>query len=285
MPSANRPAPPQSTKSPSSSSSSSSSSTPKPHESGELQNDSSDAVPASVQFAAEMRKRAPSITEPYVAYAVCEKLIKTCASQAEYSVPQRYEKGGVIPKTASGEDLGVGKGWWYEELGLTPTFTTWSQITFLHMYILHVRLRAFPASSAPTWHQHLLDHFFYTAEDRMVRDHNIAARGARNSYLKDLFVQWRGLLAGYDEGLVSGDAVLAAAVWRNVFKGDEGVDLRALAQVVSYTRGVVKGLEGMGDEEVARGDVVFGDPGSQKRGVVEVRSPMMDTLPVEGGEK
>ena len=34
--------------------------------------------------------------------------------QADYSIPQRKEKNGVVPKGADGEDLGVGKGWWYE---------------------------------------------------------------------------------------------------------------------------------------------------------------------------
>ncbi|KAL8972792.1 MAG: hypothetical protein Q9183_000356 [Haloplaca sp. 2 TL-2023] len=239
-------------------------------------------VPASVKLAAEVHKRAPTVTEPYIAYTVCEKLIKECAAQASYTIPQRHEKNnsGVIPKTATGEDLGVGKGWWYDELGLTPTFTTWSQITFLHMYILTVRLRAFPPTHAPVWHQQLLDHFFYTAEDLMVKEHNLVARAVRNNYLKDLFVQWRGLLAGYDEGLVKGDAVLAAAVWRNVFAGREEVDAVGLAQVVGYVRGVIKGMEGMGDEEVARGEIVFGDPGLQRR-LVEGRSSEMDTLPKE----
>ena len=106
------------------------------------------------------------------------------------------------------------------------------------------------------------------------------ARAVRNNYLKDLFVQWRGLLAGYDEGLVKGDAVLAAAVWRNVFAGMEEVDAVRLAQVVGYVRGVIKGLEGMGDEEVARGEIVFADPGLQRR-LVEGRSGEMDTLPKE----
>ncbi|KAL8951087.1 MAG: hypothetical protein Q9222_002927 [Ikaeria aurantiellina] len=163
-------------------------------------------------------------------------------------------------------------------LGLAPTFTTWSQITFLHMYILTVRLRAFPASHAPSWHQHLMDHFFYSAEERMVREHNIQARSIRNKYLKDLFVQWRGLMAGYDEGLVKGDAVLATAVWRNIFKGAEDVDLKGLGEVVSYMRGVLKGLDKMEDEEVADGEIQFGDPQTQRK-VVEVRSKMMDTLP------
>ncbi|KAL8958271.1 MAG: hypothetical protein Q9193_004642 [Seirophora villosa] len=240
-------------------------------------------VPTAVKIAAEIHKRAPAITETYVAYGACEKLIKECARHADYTVPQRYEKNGVIPKTAEGQDLGVGKGWWYESLGLTPTFNNWAQVTFLHMYILTVRLRAFPAAAAPSWHQHLLDHFFYAAEDRMVREHNVYSRMIRNKYLKDLFTQWRGILAAYDEGLVKGDAVLAAAVWRNVFNAQEDVDLRGVGAVVCYMRGVMQGLEAVGDEEIGKGDVEFGDPATQMK-FVEGRSRMMDSpLPAEEG--
>lgn len=112
----------------------------------------------------------------------------------------------------------------------------------------------------------------------MVRDHNVYSRTVRNNYLKDLFSQWRGVLAAYDEGLVKGDAVLATAVWRNIFNGREDVDMKGLGEVVSYMRGLLKGLEGMDDEEVGRGEVVFGDPGTQRK-IVEVKSRMMDTLP------
>jgi len=242
-----------------------------------------------------LRKLAPSFTETYVAYGACEKLVKECARQADYTIPQAHEKNVDVPKTKDGEDLGVGTGWWFESwsstapslasissltsraaLKLTPTFNTWAQITFLHMYLLTVRLRQFPPAHAPTWHQHLLDHFFYIAEDKMVTTHNMAARSARNKYLKDLFVQWRGLMAGYDEGLVRGDSVLATAVWRNVFKGDPEVDFRGVGEVVSYVRGVLKGLEGLSDEGVGTGSVVFGDPGTERDGVL-VRSRMMDS--------
>ena len=109
----------------------------------------------------------------------------------------------------------------------------------------------------------------------MVVTHNIAAGFVRQKYLKDLYLQWRGLLAGYDEGLVKGDAVLATAVWRNVFKADEAVDFRGVAEIVSYMRGVLKGLDGLSDEDVASGEVVFGDPG-QERDEVLVRSGLMD---------
>ena len=167
------------------------------------------------------------------------------------------------------------------EAGLTPTFNTWAQVTLLHMYLLTVRMRCFPPDHAPAWHQHLIDHFSYAAEDRMVVLHNISSRMIRNRYLKDLFVQWRGLTARYDEGLVQGDALLATAVWRNIFKGDAEVDLRRLGQVVSYMRNVLSKLDAMDDKGIASGDVVFGDPESEAA-LVRVRSKMMDQPFAEG---
>lgn len=65
-------------------------------------------------LAKELRERATSFTETYVAYGVCEKLVKECARQADYTIPQAHEKGVEIPKTKDGEDLGVGTGWWFE---------------------------------------------------------------------------------------------------------------------------------------------------------------------------
>ena len=65
-------------------------------------------------IAKELRKRASSVTETYVAYGVCEKLVKECARQANYTIPQAHEKNVDIPKTKDGEDLGVGTGWWYK---------------------------------------------------------------------------------------------------------------------------------------------------------------------------
>lgn len=105
------------------------------------------------------------------------------------------------------------------------------------------------------------------------------ASGTRNKYLKDLFVQWRGLLAAYDEGLVRGDAVLAAAVWRNVFKADEDVDVVRLAQIVSYMRRVLKGLDGMQDSSLMEARLQFGSPEAETS-VVTMKSKMMD-LPFE----
>lgn len=81
----------------------------------------------------------------------------------------------------------------------------------------------------------------------MLLLHTISARGIRNRYLKDLFLQWRGIIAAYDEGLVKGDAVLASAVWRNLFKGEEDVDWHKVAMVVGYMRKAVVELERVKD--------------------------------------
>lgn len=91
----------------------------------------------------------------------------------------------------------------------------------------------------------------------MVSLHNIAARSVRNKYLKDLFVQWRGVLAAYDEGLAKGDAVLASAVWRNIFAGDENVDAAAVANVVSYLKKNLRDFDRIADSDIASGDISF----------------------------
>lgn len=69
---------------------------------------------AALSVAKELRKRASSVTETYIAYGVCERLLKECARQADYTIPQAKEKNVEIPKTKDGEDLGVGTGWWFD---------------------------------------------------------------------------------------------------------------------------------------------------------------------------
>ena len=151
------------------------------------------------------------------------------------------------------------------ELKLLPTFSTWSQVTFLHMYLLTVRIRALPSpESVRTHSRHLFDHFSHNAEQRMATLHNISSRSIRNKYLKDLFIQWRGVLAAYDEGLVKGDAVLGAAVWRNIWKASgtthDGHDLdwSQVATVVAYMRRVLSELA-----KTNEADLVFDLLGSE----------------------
>lgn len=145
----------------------------------------------------------------------------------------------------------------------------------LHLYLLTVRFRCFEPAIAKVWQQHILDHFFYDAENKMAVNHGMHASGTRARYLKDLFIQWRGVLAAYDEGLAKNDAVLASALWRNVFKAREDVDIKRLAQIVSYMRRTLAGLDAVDDTKVMMAEMIFGSPESES-GTVALKSKLMD---------
>lgn len=224
---------------------------------------------------------AKATTEPYVAYGATEDLFRACAQTCSYTIPSAEEKPPApAPKNERGEDVGVGEGWWFAPksaggLELPVTFNTWAQVMYLHMYALTARLRKFPAEHVRIWEQNLLDHFFYAAEDRMAMWHGMAARGIRNKYLKDLWVQWRGVLVSYDEGLIKGDAELGAAVWRNVFQAREDVDLADVGAVVSYLRREVARLDRLSDAQLSTGDIKFPSPAPEVKVLDEMKSAMM----------
>jgi cytochrome b pre-mRNA-processing protein 3 len=154
----------------------------------------------------------------------------------------------------------------------------------LHMYLLVVRFRCFDAASQQAWQTHLVNHFFYHAEAKMDEVHELTSRLVRQKYLKDLFVQWRGLMLAYDEGLVKGDAVLASAVWRNLFKAREDVDVRALAAVVAWMRAGLAELGEMTDDEVeVGGHAAFGALTEKFRTVDLPTASMKAVLEQSGG--
>jgi cytochrome b pre-mRNA-processing protein 3 len=66
----------------------------------------------------ELRKITGRATETYTAYGATEILYKQCARQADYSIPQAKDIDAEMPKTADGEDLGVGEGWWHTGMQL-----------------------------------------------------------------------------------------------------------------------------------------------------------------------
>lgn len=118
----------------------------------------------------------------------------------------------------------------------------------LHMYLVVTRLRCLDKETYQLWQSMLTDHFFQEAEDRMDRVHHISSRGLRQRHLQDLFMTWRGVIVAYDEGLVRSDAILASALWRNLFKARADMDLRALAAVVAWMRRSFALLDRMPDE-------------------------------------
>lgn len=129
------------------------------------------------------------------------------------------------------------------DFGLLPTFSTWSQVTMLHLYLLVVRLRCLEKDAWQAWQTQLVNHFFLHAEEMMEINHGMTSRMVRQKHLQNLFETWRGVILSYDEGLVKGDAVMAAAVWRNIFTSREDVDMRHVAAIVSWMRLVLRNLD------------------------------------------
>ena len=123
----------------------------------------------------------------------------------------------------------------------------------LHMYLIVVRMRCFEREEFRNLQQQFIDNFFFDCERMMHVNHGITSTGARQRHLKDLFLRWRGITLACDEGIVKGDAVLASAVWRNLYKAREDVDMRHLAAIVGWMRYNLKALEAMDDEDFLLG--------------------------------
>jgi cytochrome b pre-mRNA-processing protein 3 len=121
----------------------------------------------------------------------------------------------------------------------------------LHLYLINARIRCFDRDSFHNWQHQLTDHFFFECEKKMHIDHHITSSALRQRYLKDIFVQWRGLLLAYDEGFIKGDATLASAIWRNLFKGSPDVDPRTLVSIVGWIRSSLMQLESVNDNMLA----------------------------------
>ena len=77
--------------------------------------------PLGRTLAKEFRKRASNLTETYFAYGVCDRFVKECSRQADYTIPQAREKNVEVPKTKDKEDLGVGTGWWFDSKHFSPS--------------------------------------------------------------------------------------------------------------------------------------------------------------------
>ncbi|CRK38506.1 hypothetical protein BN1708_016637, partial [Verticillium longisporum] len=153
---------------------------------------------------------------PYVLSNQLDKLYKVCAAPAAYTISEDLRKADNVPKTDDGEELGTPHGPWLQIFSLSPSFSSWSHVTMLHMYLIIARMRCLDRDAARTMQAQFVDNFFFDCERVMHLNHGMTSSALRQRYLKDIFMQWRGLIAAYDEGLAKkSDKVLAAAVWRN----------------------------------------------------------------------
>ena len=145
---------------------------------------------------------------------------------------------------------------WYEDCQVDVSFTTWFQITQLHLWMLSARFRVLPsATQAKKYQQGLVDSFFGDCEIRLDA-FNINSRFISSS-IRDLLQQYHGSNLAYDESLCKNDPVLAAALWRNIFLASPHVSMTSLDAVTKYVRENIINLANTSDKDIIDGRFVF----------------------------
>lgn len=149
---------------------------------------------------------------------------------------------------------------YYETLELPQSFSQWFQITILHYWMLAVRMRAMPFKYGKNYQQKLVDRIFRDMELRMAEELGISSNRIIEGYLKDYHTQMLGATLSYDEGLMTDDITLGAALWRNVLNGNPEADMRHVEALVSYVRGNLYVLNQLSDREFGFGKFEFVAP-------------------------
>ncbi|KAI9152470.1 Serine carboxypeptidase 3 [Blastocladiella emersonii ATCC 22665] len=143
--------------------------------------------------------------------------------------------------------------WLIRDVGLPDTFQTWFGVTQVHVWMAMVRLRGEgPAGKDAI--QGLVSHLFRDMEDRLwamgIRKNAIVDRS-----LKEFLSIFYGGIMSYDEALVHSDALLASALWRNLFQSQ--ADPQHLAEFVAVVRKELAHLETVDAETVLAGRFHF----------------------------
>ncbi|KAI9218038.1 ubiquinol-cytochrome C chaperone-domain-containing protein [Blastocladiella britannica] len=145
--------------------------------------------------------------------------------------------------------------WLVRDVGLPDTFQTWFAITQVHVWMAMVRLRA-EGPEGKEAIQGMVSHLFRDMEDRLwamgIRKNAIVDRS-----LKEFLSIFYGGVMSYDEALTHSDALLASALWRNLFQADPST-LEAAATFVKVVREELHHLEtSVQGEAVLKGQWAF----------------------------
>ncbi|KAJ2697843.1 Serine carboxypeptidase 3 [Coemansia sp. IMI 209128] len=144
------------------------------------------------------------------------------------------------------------KEFWVDDCQLPETFQTWFSTTSLYVWMAMARIRADP--NAKYYNQGLVDCFFRDAEKKM-RASGIKSSRIVNDTLKDLVSSFKGTVMSLDEGFARSDAVLAAAIWRNLVPADDNI--LQIERVVRYTRRQIQRLDQCAIDDLTAGGFAF----------------------------
>ncbi|KAJ3092313.1 hypothetical protein HK102_008624 [Quaeritorhiza haematococci] len=117
------------------------------------------------------------------------------------------------------------------KFGLQDNFQSWFSVTVLHLWAYNARLRA-EGPDGKDMKQEIFNHLWMDVE---IKLHQAGVKQKVGQIISDLLSAYYGQTLAYDEGLYRGDAVLASALWRNVFASQDA-DIQQLSAFVRYVR-------------------------------------------------
>eukprot|EP00029_Vermamoeba_vermiformis_P012810 TRINITY_DN7769_c0_g1_i1.p1 TRINITY_DN7769_c0_g1~~TRINITY_DN7769_c0_g1_i1.p1 ORF type:complete len:299 (+),score=46.13 TRINITY_DN7769_c0_g1_i1:38-934(+) len=152
----------------------------------------------------------------------------------------------------------------WDSLDLPDTFNTWFQLMVLHIWMVVVRCRSLAVEDprgVTLLETQLASLFWEEVEQEIMligeTSNPLIVGKNRNLMLK----YYMGALVAYDESILDGDAILADAIWRNVFGQDRNItSLENVYKLVEYVRRETHNLETNTQPLLEKGFVAWGPP-------------------------
>lgn len=137
-------------------------------------------------------------------------------------------------------------------LDMPENFNSWFLFNVLHLWMYNCRMRAEGVEGKEIM-QNVFEHLWLDVELKL------AEAGAKrvNGIVQKMVASYYGQLLAYDEGIFKGDAVLAAALWRNFLDSDQDITPQKLEQVVIYVRRQLNRVENESTENILTGKFSF----------------------------
>jgi len=142
----------------------------------------------------------------------------------------------------------------FEEMAMPDTFNSWFLVTELHVWMLMAKAMEF-GDEGRVIRNKIVEAMWIDVNNKSKKlgPENILAARQQVKLLGD---QFQAAILTYDEGLLSDDRVLAAALWRRFFEKD-CKDARTLEIMVRYVRQQMEGLDKISEDDFKNHKIVW----------------------------
>jgi len=141
-----------------------------------------------------------------------------------------------------------------------PEYIVWMRIMVLHIWILNVRLRIEDQKFSDSYEQKIIDYYWKDIEDGLMNEAKVQHPVIALKYSKEHALNYKGYMAAFDIGLYDGDAMLAEAIWRNMYEMKEDVPIEEIGEIVRYIRREIHNLHQLDRNTIERGVLNWGPP-------------------------